>query len=283
MARSASVYHCQKAAERAIGILGSVGLNVRVLRMEGAKDPDEFIKARGADAFAVLLDRSENHIEYRILAARAKYDLTTDDGRLGFLSEATDMLSAIPNAVEREIYSGRVAEMSGISAEAVKQEVTRSYKRRLAAQKKKRERDAIRPEVTLQPAEKSLRYDHPASAAAEEGIIRLLFLDPALIGRTEDLTEELFTSPFLGRVFTALKTRYGTGAEISPALVTAAFTPEETAHLTAILQKPESPANAEASLRDYIDKVKTERLKSDPERDLMTLRDKIRNKQGFGG
>ena len=68
------------AAQRAIGILEKTGLNVRVLRMEGAKDPDEYIQKRGADAFGVLLDRSENHIAYQLLMIGNKYDLTLDEG-----------------------------------------------------------------------------------------------------------------------------------------------------------------------------------------------------------
>ncbi|MBR6258578.1 MAG: DNA primase, partial [Oscillospiraceae bacterium] len=78
-----------KASKRAIDIFEKTGLAVKVLRMDGAKDPDEYIKARGPDAFRILLERSENHIEYQLLTAKAKYDMETDDGRLGFLREAT--------------------------------------------------------------------------------------------------------------------------------------------------------------------------------------------------
>ncbi|MGX8698651.1 MAG: DNA primase, partial [bacterium] len=79
----------QKAAQRAIGIFRNTGLNVRILRVEGAKDPDEFLKANGRDAFALLLEKSANDVDYRLEAIARGADLTTEDGRLSYLREAT--------------------------------------------------------------------------------------------------------------------------------------------------------------------------------------------------
>lgn len=272
-----------KAAQRAIGLLEPVGLKVRVLRMDGAKDPDEFIRARGAEAFELLLERSENHIEYRIDTLRSKYDLETDDGRLGFLADAAELVASLPGAVEREIYSRRVAELIGVSADAVLSEVKKLLRRRIRDDKRKAEREALRPEVTLQPKERGLRYDNPASAAAEEGIVRLLMADPALIGDTSQLRQEDFTSRFLGKVFSILQTRYENHADITPVVVLSALEPDEAAHLTSMLQKPVSLANASAAIADYIDKIKTEGLKSGDSKDLIAVRDKYKQKKGLGG
>ena len=118
------------AAHRAIPILEKAGLKVRVLRMRGAKDPDEFIKAYGKDAFAKLLDESENHIEYRLEQLKAKFDLTDDAQRVEFLHEVTGLIASLPNAVEREVYGGRAAQAAGISAQALSQEVQKELRRR---------------------------------------------------------------------------------------------------------------------------------------------------------
>lgn len=272
-----------KAAQRAIGLLEPVGLKVRVLRMDGAKDPDEFIRARGAEAFELLLERSENHIEYRIDTLRSKYDLETDDGRLGFLADAAELVASLPGAVEREIYSRRVAELIGVSADAVLSEVKKLLRRRIRDDKRKAEREALRPEVTLQPKERGLRYVNIASAAAEEGIVRLLMADPALIADTSQLRQEDFTSRFLGKVFSILQTRYENHADITPVVVMSALEPDEAAHLTSMLQKPVSLANASAAIADYIDKIKTEGLKSGDSKDLIAVRDKYKQKKGLGG
>lgn len=272
-----------KAAQRAIGLLEKTGLGVRVLTMNGAKDPDEYIKKNGPEAFAVLLDKSENHIEYRILAVRNKYDLDSDDGRIGFLKEATELLASIPSAVEREVYGRRIAELAGISPEAVYSEVRKAVKRHVTAQKKKHEREETRPTITAQPLERSIKYSNVASCTAEEGVVRLLMRDPELCERTDVLSAEDFTSPFLKKLYEIIKTRREAGDEITPARLAASLPPEESSHLTYIMQKPESAANAEAALSDYIEKIRTEKLKGTDGVDLLAVREKYRQKKGFGG
>ena len=84
-----------------------------------------------------------------------------------------DLLARLPGAVERQVYAMRVAEQAGVSADAVSAEVERRRKRLLSSARRTEARESRRPEQQLQPEEKSLRYEDPASAAAEEGLIRL--------------------------------------------------------------------------------------------------------------
>ena len=113
----------QNATRRAIPMLEKVGLRVKVLRMQGAKDPDEFLKKYGADRFSLLLDKSENQAEYQLESLKRKYDLTDDEQRVEFLQKAAQLISTFPSAVQREIYGARAAEAAGISADAMKLEV----------------------------------------------------------------------------------------------------------------------------------------------------------------
>ena len=83
----------QSAAQRAIDILKKCDLQVKVLRIPGAKDPDEFIKARGAAAFRALIERSEDHNAFRIEQIASKYDLEDDEARVLFLKDAARMLA----------------------------------------------------------------------------------------------------------------------------------------------------------------------------------------------
>ena len=251
--------------------------------MEGAKDPDEFIKKNGPDAFSILLDRSENHIEYKLLAVKSKYDLNTDDGKIGFLKEATEFLASIPNAVEREIYGRHVAELSGVSIEAIQSETAKAGRRISAARKKERERQNLRPDITLQPASRELGYNNPASAAAEEGVIRLLMIDTSLLSETGDLTSEDFTSPLLGKIFEMVRTRAAAGEDVTASSIAAMLNSDEASQFTALMQKPTSASNAIQALKDYIDKIKTEQLKSSAGDNLLAVRERLREKKGFGG
>ena len=271
----------EKAAKRAIDILEKTGLGVKVLRMDGAKDPDEFIRARGPDAFRILLERSENHIEYRLLSAKAKYDFDTDEGRLGVLTEATELLSGLKSAVEREIYGIRAAEYANVSADALANEVKKAIRKRVVDENKKRERAVMRPAQTMQPKDRDLRYPNVRSAAAEEGVIRLLLLDQALISQTDGIEESNFTSEFLGKVYRMLSEKYEKGQNVSLPILMAELEPAEASRLTEILQKPESLSNAAEAMRDYIEKIRTEELKRTAKDDLLEVTRKYREKKGM--
>lgn len=272
-----------KAADRAISLLEKTGVKVKVLRIPGAKDPDEFIKSRGPDAFRALLEKSENHIEYRLLTVKSKYDLSTDDGRIAYLAEATEMLSDVENAVEREIYGARVAEAAGVSNEAVKNEIRKAYAKKRAAKKRRQEREALRPAAAAQPKERGLRYENVSSAAAEEGVIRLLMTDPALIRQTGGLDKSDFSSPYLAGIYEMIINRYGDGQNISLASVASELDSDGASRLTLIMQKPEDMAERSKAMADYIEKIKTEKLKESSKDDLLAVREKLREKKGYGG
>ena len=110
------------AAQRAIPLLEKAGLKVRVLRMQGAKDPDELIKKNGPEAFRRLLDQSENQVDYRLAQIERKFDLTDDVQKIAFLQEAAQLLSTLPSAVEREVYGGHAAQRAGVTPETMRRE-----------------------------------------------------------------------------------------------------------------------------------------------------------------
>ena len=274
-----------KAAQRAIGMIEKTGLEVRVLRLDGAKDPDEFIKKFGPDAFANLIERSERHVDYRLTVIKNKNSVDTDEGRIRYLEEATKLLAGIPNAVEREIYGAKVAETLGVSVQAVNNEVKKAIKKKIAADKKRQEKTERNAAMNLQPGDRDIRYDNIYSAAAEEGVLHLLITDDGLIetAHTMSLSEDDFTSPFLLKVYRAVLARHNEGLEITPAAVLAELDKAEAAQLTRILRRPQSLSNAEAAMRDYIEKIRTEKLKRTARDDPMALLLKYREQTGCGG
>ena len=275
----------QKAAQRAIGILEPLDLKVKVLQMTGAKDPDEFIKAKGRDAFANLLSASENHIEYRLAVVAGKHDLGSDEGKVAYLKEAAGVIAELPSPVEREVYGMRVAEKTGVSKAVVADEVQRARSRRLKSARQQTERSAVRDiRASMQPKERSLRYENPRSAMAEEGVIRLLYLEPSLLDGS-DLQPGEFSSPMLGRLFGMLREKASDQAQLSPAVLSGSFSQEEAGHITALLQKPEPADNPgrRKALEDYINIIRAERDKRTAAEDLRAFSEKLRNKKGYGG
>lgn len=273
----------QKAAQRAIGLLEKLDMKVKVVTMSGAKDPDEFIKSKGADAFRNLIEKSENHIDYRLQSVTKKYDLTVDEQKVAFIKEASDMVARLPGSVERQVYSMRVASMAGVSNELVEDEVKRRRKRAVKTAQKNSERELNHPERQIQPKDKSLKYDDPVSATAEEGIIRLLFLDQGICKGKSLPEPEEFSSPVLTKIYAVLKDKFQNGGIISTVTMGAALEPQEAALLAAILQKPEMLRNGEKALNDYIERIKQQnRIKNSGE-DLRDLAERLKETKGYGG
>ena len=131
-----------------------------------------------------------------------------DDGqKVAFLQEAARLISALHSAVEREIYGGHAAQAAGVTPEAMQLEVQRALNGRLRKAKKQQERRDLTPVSQLQPRARGLRYENIRSARAEEGLLRLLMLDPGLAGQMGGITGEEFSSPLLGRAFDCLSSR----------------------------------------------------------------------------
>ena len=249
-----------KASQRAIGILEKLDLKVKVLRVNGAKDPDEFIRLKGADAFRNLLEGAENQVDYRLRAVTDKYDLSVDEQKVEFLKEALELVARLPGSVERQVYAMRVASMAGVNADVVAGETERRRKKLLRQSRREDAREQSRPERQSQPAEKAFRYENPASAVAEEGVIRLLYLEPELINAPLPPAEE-FSSPVLAHIYTEICGMLRAGQKVSTTTLTALLSPEEISLVVNIIQKPELLANSRRSMSDY-----TERIKSESER-----------------
>ncbi len=270
----------QRAAKRAIPMLEKAGIKVRVLQMRDAKDPDEFLHKFGADAFRVLLEESSNRVEYQINAIRRKYNLAVDEEKVRFTQESAELISTLPNAVQREVYGNRVAEAAGISFEAMKLEIGKAYKRRTAREKKQQEKIDLAPVRALQPKTRSIRYENMKSAMAEESVIAQILRDSSLIEQAGGLTKEDFTVELLGRAYEQLTLRHRQGQEVSLGAL-ADFTQEEMSHLTGIFQKQQGPVN-ETAFRDCIKTLhnvqQASRVSSDD--DLLAFRNKLKESKG---
>ncbi len=270
-----------KAAQRAIGILEKLDLKVRVLRMTGAKDPDEFIKLKGAEAFRQILEGSQDQLDYRLKTVTDKYDLTADDQKVAFLKEATELLAKLPGAVERQVYAMRVAALAGITADAVASEVERRRKAILSKARTEQSRRLTMPERQAQPAQKALRYDDPASAVAEEGIIRLLYLEPSLAGTPSLPDPSEFTAPALGHIYSVILTRLRAGGAMSTTALSGELTGEEMSLLVSLLQKPEVLKNSAQALQDYINRIHSGKAGASSAEDLLALQEKYRKSKGY--
>jgi len=113
----------QAATVRGLGILSDAGCNVKVLTVPQGKDPDDFIKNKGKDAFLKLIDDSLTLVEYKIRLLKKQISTDNVEGKISFLSKVSQLLSLIDSSVEREIYIRKISREYDISEESLFQEV----------------------------------------------------------------------------------------------------------------------------------------------------------------
>ncbi|MBQ5312061.1 MAG: DNA primase, partial [Oscillospiraceae bacterium] len=166
----------QNAAMRAINILSEAGLRTRVLKIDGAKDPDEFIKKFGAARFGHILDNSEGAVNFELQKCADGLDLMTDTGKVEYLKRASQVIAEIVSPIEREVYISRVASDQNISAVAVSTQVEQI--------RRKKERNVREKKWQSTRTFEQRRKEDPFAAAnpgeyrAEKGIIAFLSQHP---------------------------------------------------------------------------------------------------------
>ena len=273
----------QNATRRAIPMLERAGLQVKILRMKGAKDPDEFLKKNGADAFRALLNQSENQAEYRLQSLKNNYDLHDDAQRVSFLREAAELISTFSTVVERDVYGRRAAEAAGVTPEAMKQEVSNAYRRRIAREKKRQERVDLDLNAQQQPKEKGIHYDNLRSAMAEEQLLAQVLKDPVLLPEVKLLPEQ-FSSPLLGRAFGLLLRCQQEGRPVSLASLEGDFTPEEMNHLSSVARRRDALISEQA-ISDCCNVIREAYGRSvrTGEDALRAMQQQFQHKKGYGG
>ncbi len=252
----------QSAAQRAIDILKKCDLQVRVLKIPGAKDPDEFIREKGPDAFRAMIERSENHNAYRLEQIAAKYDLEDDEARVLFLRDAARMLAGIESGVEREIYAGRAAKMAGVTAEAVGNEVKRELAIRFRKRKAQERREVRSPVGLAQPKDRSLAYTDMKSAKAEENVLRLLFADQKLVAETEkNLPPDWFSAPVLRKIYERVLALDRERQIVDILAFEGWLEQNEMDLLSGILEQAVPPGSHRQDMEEYINTIRMQRVK----------------------
>ena len=287
----------QLATQKNIELLKDSEFTVRVLQLprrlvDGEyvkQDVDDFIKFQGAAAFEAILSGSAKQLDYRMEAVAAKYDLSDPDQKIAYGSEVSALIASLSNAVEREVYAGRAAETAGISRTAMLTEVERARRKKQGQERRTLQRENLNTAALRQPRDRTIRYTDLRSAMAEEGVIRLLLLDGTLADKCRELSQEAFSSPFLGRIYRTLTEAWDEGQALTAASLAAHCTPEEMGHLSGVLQRPESIANADRALEDYIQVIRRSAEKrqgeepDDPLRAAVEKNKADKKKKGNGG
>lgn len=110
---------------RALDILQNMGCDLRILQMDGAKDPDEYIIKYGNARFKNLIDKALSVIEFKVKVLKRNLDLNNTNDKIKFLNEIAKLISKVDNTIEREVYIEKISKEYEISKEAIYAEVNK--------------------------------------------------------------------------------------------------------------------------------------------------------------
>ena len=253
----------QKSIARSIPIMKDEGLDVRVLQITGAKDPDEFIRKYGPERFKMLVDGCSNDIEYSIMRIGAKYDISTDDGRLHYLRDVCDYLSGL-GTLEREVYAGRIADKLGIEKSAVLSQADASARKRYRAEKEKEFREMAKTTAGIGNRVNPERSANFRASNAEYALLALLFRYQNLIPEAaKALPPEQFVTDFGRRIYSQFIEINESGQEVSVSLLSQQFSDAETSEIVKIINSDETIVSQD--YQKLTEVIKSERFTPKPQ------------------
>ena len=274
----------QKAAMRAVKLLSEVGLDVTILKVNGAKDPDEYIKKFGPDKFRQLLSQSKSKFDYNLDAILAKYDINLQADKVKALAESEKLISETYSSAERDLYIQTVSKLFGVEAKSVKNDVEKLISK-AERQWKKDESSRVKQEAVGYTDKVNPDFAKaPAVARNEENLLGLLLMYPehrktvfegGLVGADDFITD------LNKRIFSYLEKAYFE-QEDSHFDIDDNFTTDERGRMARMKSvRMELSENGDKVLRDSIDNLKKSVSKKQNEKnssmeDLLNL---IKSKQ----
>ena len=252
----------QKAARRSFSLLDSAGLNTKIVRIQGAKDPDEYIKKYGSKRFAQLLSSSVSAIESELDAILKKYDTETDSGKVQALKDASLVLAGISNAIERDVYISRISSKLSVSPQAVTQNVTNLIKQR-KNQERRKERASLSVKDGLRDSINPQKRKMLSAAVCEEWLLGALFGHPDFFAilKKEAVTEQDFVTDWGKKMFLLISEKAEQNGELDLLSLSGALTPDEMSRLASIITKDGSMLHTKEQFSELIGALRQEKHK----------------------
>ena len=274
----------QKAAMRAVKLLSEVGLDVTILKVNGAKDPDEYIKKYGPDKFRQLLSNSKSKFDYNLDAILAKYDINLQADKVKALTESVKLISETYSSAERDLYIQTVSKLFGVEIKSVRNDVDKMIQK-AERQWKKDESSRVKQDAVGYTDKVNPDFAKaPAVARNEENLLGLLLMYPEhrkTVFEKGLVSADDFITDLNKRIFSYLEKAYFE-QEDSHFDIDDNFTTDERGRMARMKSvRMELSENGDKVLRDSIDNLKKSVSKKQNEKnssmeDLLNL---IKSKQ----
>lgn len=256
----------QKAASKALKLLAEVGLDARVLRLTGAKDPDEFMKNNGTagpEKFRMILDGSKTPFEFKYEGVLSRYDISVMDEKIKAADELCKIIAAVPSAAEREVYIGYVSEKLSLSGESLRNDIKSAIRARSRNEKKEEMKTVINKTAGYGDRVNPDTVKNIGAVSIEENILGILLLYPenfALIKKGKlELSGADFFSEFNKRVFDEAYSRSTDAGGLDISLLNEVFDVDEMGRITAmVIRRRQLSENGIDLLRELAARLREE-------------------------
>lgn len=270
------------ASRRATNLLSDAGVDARVLMMEGAKDPDEYIKKFGVKRFRMLVDNALNVFSYEIKTLEEKYDLEQTEDLQKYCLEAINIIKDIDDSTAREIYSKKLSEKTGVSKETIDERVKEAIARMLKSSVNREWRDIQTNKAVYMDKNNPQKAGNLKEATAEEGIIAILMNNPDYYDDCmEKLKPQDFVTDYNRKLFENMIKLHYSDIEPTVSLLASMITEQEARGLAGIIARSSGKTLSKPMMLDYIDvlleskrKLKSEDIK---EKSVTEIEDYIKH------
>lgn len=242
-----------RAAKRAIPILKEAGITAKVINMQPYKDPDEFIKALGAEAYEERIKNAENSFMFEIRIMEEDYDLKDPEGKAAFYNEIAKQLLQFSEELEREVYIEAVAGKYGMGFENLRKMVNKlGTQPELARQVRQQQKGTM-------PKEKRKKED--GMKQSQKLLLTWLIEEPGLYQRIQEyIHPEDFTEEIYRKAAEILFRQYEEEGKPNPAQIVSLFGEEEQREIAALfnarIEEVETKNDREKALKETILRIK---------------------------
>jgi len=243
----------QKATRKAVSLLDEAGVKVKILSLSGAKDPDEFIKKYGAERFEMLLSGSAGATDFQIAKLKKENDISTDEGKIGFLKGFVSLMSGGISRVEREVYVSKICRELEVDKNIILTQITAAEKKLKAKESKKEYRELKPFTYYAKSGTDRARQLHTKYVLAEEGIIAYLMRNPDSAEKIGALIkEENIVSDIDREIYAAVMQRLCEDLPCELINLSGILSTEAMSKLTSIITAEVIPIS-ETVVEEYID------------------------------
>lgn len=246
----------QKATRRAMNILKNTGLNVKVLAITGAKDPDEFIKKFGSERFLNLINSSSGGIEYQLDKLKDTYDIETSNGKIEYLKAAMKILIDL-SPIERDVYSGKISTLIGVSREILISQANKEIKKKINNYEKDQIKKTIQGKISTIVHRDPEKVANGQAAITEEHLIVALFKNPDYLDFIAlSIIPQNLVITFNRKVYEILVEKIKEGIIPTLSIFSESLTNEEMGRLSGILVNNSDKKYIKEDIINYINIIK---------------------------